>query len=110
MNIRPRSLAMLWITVFAGPVAWWLSLAVMFWLTRKACVQSTTQWVLTAGMICAAVSVVAGIRAGFSLTRPLGHLEITRFMLILALSASAIFALVIVLSMVPISLLSPCPM
>jgi hypothetical protein len=109
MKIRPRSLMLLWLTILAGPVAWALSLTIMFWMTREACIEGALAPVLTVGVVCALVTAAAGIRAAVALVQPLGQMQLTRFMLGLAVAASAMFALVIVLSLVPISMLTPCP-
>jgi small basic protein len=101
---------LLWFTILAGPIAWALSLSVMFWLTRDACVEGALGPILTVGVICALITVVAGIRAAVALVQPLGQMQLTRFMLGLAVAASAMFVLVIVLSIVPISMLTPCPL
>jgi heme/copper-type cytochrome/quinol oxidase subunit 2 len=65
------------------------------------------------GAACAAASVAAGTGAAWALARagfPPESSGIAPFMMRLAVGMSAIFALVILLSMVPISMLTPCPL
>jgi hypothetical protein len=108
MKMRPRSLTLLWTTVLAGPIAWSLSLAIMFWTTRSVCHGGSRNSLLTVGIICALLSIAGGILAARGFKQPLARFEFSHFMLGLAVGASAVFALVIVLSLVPIFLLSPC--
>jgi hypothetical protein len=108
MKMRPRSLTLLWTTVLAGPIAWALSLSIMFWTTRSVCHGVSRNALLTVGIVCVVLSILAGLRAARGFNQPLGRFEFSHFMLGLAVGASALFALVIILSLVPIFLLSPC--
>jgi ABC-type spermidine/putrescine transport system permease subunit II len=109
IDLRPRALASLWIGVLSGPLAWSISLCSMFWLSREACIEGTARWVVIVGTLCTIVTVAAGIHAAVGLRR-FPRNRLTRFMLGLAVNASAIFGLVIALSVAPVLLLTPCPL
>jgi hypothetical protein len=70
----------------------------MLWLTGAACL------VIALGTFIGAMRSLA--RAGF----PPERSGIAPFMLRMGVGASALFALVILLSMAPIALLTPCPL
>jgi hypothetical protein len=89
-----------------------VSLNSMFWLTHPVCQGYGRGWIFAAGGVCAALAIGAGIGAWRTLARhgfPPERSGVEPFMLRMAIGASAIFALVILLSLVPGTLLTPCP-
>jgi hypothetical protein len=107
-----RRILLLWVVVLLGPIAWSISLNLMLWLTQPVCRGYSQGWLWGTGGICALLAVSAGITASRQLAReglPPERAGVAPFMLRLAVGASAIFALVILLSMVPIAMLTPCP-
>ncbi len=112
-RIAPRILVFIWLAVLASPIAWGASLVTMFWLTHPVC-QGLSRSVLTGvGMLCALLALAGAIAAGRGLRRASGlradDEEVGRFLLRLAMWGGLIFTLVIVLSLVPTALLTPCP-
>jgi hypothetical protein len=107
-----RRLLLLWVAVLLGPIAWFVSLNSMFWLTHPVCQGYTRSWIFIAGGVCAALAIAAGLGAWRALARrgfPPERSGVEPFMLRLAIGASAVFTLVILLSLVPGTLLTPCP-
>ncbi len=96
-----------------GPTAWAISLSTLFWLTHPVCRGGPRGWLWIAGVVCLAVAALARVISGVSLARAglsaraFGHHP---FMLRMAIGMGAIFSLVILLSMVPIGMLTPCPL
>jgi hypothetical protein len=109
---EPRVLFLLWIALLGAPTAWSLSLGTMFWLTHPVCQGMTHAAILIAGVICALLAAGCGVLAHYMLR---GACETAAmpdsgpFLLRMAMGASAIFTLVIVLSLVPLAMLTPCP-
>jgi hypothetical protein len=112
LTSKPRVLLLVWSAILGAPLAWSLSLGTMFWLTHPVCQGMTHSAILIAGIICALLAAGAGILACLML-RHAGNSEAMPdsgpFLLRMAVGASAIFTLVIVLSLVPLGLLTPCP-
>jgi hypothetical protein len=112
MTSKARMLLFVWIAMLGAPVAWSLSLGTMFWLTHPVCQGMPHRAILIAGVICALLAAGAGVLARFML-RYAGDTAAMPgsgpFLLRMAVWASAIFTLVIVLSLVPLGMLSPCP-
>jgi hypothetical protein len=109
---KPRMLLLLWTALLGAPTAWSLSLGTMFWLTHPVCQGMTHAAILIAGIICALLAAGAGLLARHML-RDAGETaampDSGPFLLRMAIGASAIFTLVIVLSLVPLAMLTPCP-
>jgi hypothetical protein len=104
--------ALLWSVVLGSPLAWAVSLASMFWLTHPVCQGMTHGVIFAAGCSCTAVALAAGIIARHRLRRcadPGRLAGVDSFLLNMAVGMSAIFALVIALSLVPLAMLTPCP-
>ena len=102
----------LWAGVLLGPIAWSVSLVSMFWLTHPVCQGAARGFLWATGAACALTAIAAGIGASLALARhgfPPERAGTAPFLLRLAVGASAMFALVILLSMVPIAMLTPCP-
>jgi hypothetical protein len=104
---RGRLLIMTWAAVLLAPLAWGLSLNVMFPLTYAACAgdRSPILWVSGA---CAALVVAGGALAFRALSRETASAG-SHFMLKVALGMSPIFLLVIIMMSVPVALLDSCP-
>jgi hypothetical protein len=110
--LRGRQMLFLWACVLLGPIAWSLSLVSMSWLTHPVCQGARHGVLWVTGGICAVLAIVASVSALIGLARagfPPEGSGVAPFLLRMALGLSAIFALVILLSMVPIGILSPCP-
>jgi hypothetical protein len=107
----PRFLWLIWIAVLLAPTAWAFSLGAMFWLTDPVCKGVTRSVIFVTGGICLALAIVSCLLARHGLRRELGGEadDFRTFLLRLAAWTSAIFALVIALSIVPVTLLTPCP-
>ena len=107
-----RRLTWIWLAVLGAPVAWAASLFLMSWLTRPVCAGSSYALVSGVGALCVALAVGSGLLA-FGIMRSgsgsptMSSME--AFLLRLAMGMSALFTLVIGLSMVPIAILTPCP-
>jgi hypothetical protein len=109
---KPRVLLLLWVALLGAPLAWSLSLGTMFWLTHPVCRGMTHAAILIAGVICALLAVGAGVLARYLLHgagETAAMPDSGPFLLRMAMGASAIFTLVIVLSLVPLAMLTPCP-
>lgn len=113
-NTTPARLLFLWTVVLLGPVAWSTSLATMFWLTDPTCQDGMRTRIFIVGAVCAALAVAGGLlawresRRSGAHSRPEHSADVNRFMLDLSMGCSALFALVILVSLVPALLLSPC--
>jgi F0F1-type ATP synthase membrane subunit c/vacuolar-type H+-ATPase subunit K len=110
---RGRVLVLIWVAMLLAPIAWGASLAAMFWLTDVACAAQTRMPVLVTGLICVALALGSGLLAVHGSHRYAEMPEApqsSRFLFAMAKGGSAIFALVIALSLVPVAMLSPCRM
>ncbi|HVY83290.1 MAG TPA: hypothetical protein VG994_20050 [Steroidobacteraceae bacterium] len=107
----PRFLWLIWSAVLLAPIAWSISLVVMFWLTDPVCQGASRTLIFAVGGACIVLAIVSGLLARGGLSRVPGDEadDFRRFLLHLALWSSALFALVIALSIVPVALLTPCP-
>ena len=108
----PRFLWLIWIAVLLAPTAWAVSLAAMFWLTNPVCQGARHGVIFTTGGACLLLALVSCGLALRGLRRQLGGEadDFRTFLLRLAAWSSAIFALVIALSIVPVTMLTPCPL
>jgi hypothetical protein len=109
---KPRVMLLIWVALLGAPLAWSLSLGTMFWLTHPVCQGMTHAAILIAGATCALLAAAAGFLARYMLGYAGQTATMTQsgpFLLRIAVGASAIFTLVIVLSLVPLALLTPCP-
>ena len=107
----PRALTARWLALLAAPVAWAAALGALFSLVDEVCVAAnrSPQWAVLAAAIVLALAPVpfAWRRAR---TPHDGHRSSDRacFLARLAIGLSIMFALVIVLSAVPVAMLSAC--
>ncbi len=109
-----RFLVFIWAMVLASPLAWAASLVSMFWLTHPVCQGLSRSSLILTGFGCALVALTASSAAGRALRCSPGQWaedgqEVAVLLLQLARWSGLIFALVIVLSLVPTALLTPCP-
>jgi hypothetical protein len=108
---RPPMLLLLWVAILLPPGAWLTMLGVQWSWTNESCVWRR-EWPMHFLAIAAvAVAMLPGIVAwprwrNFDVSSAAA--ERTRFMLGLAVGASAIFTLVTLLSAVPVWFLDPC--
>jgi hypothetical protein len=107
----PRYLLLIWTTVLLAPLAWGASLVAMFWMTHPVCQGLTRASIVEIGVACIIIAAVSGLVARGTLRRldSSTHGDFDAFLLRMAMWSSAIFALVIALSVVPTALLTPCP-
>ena len=109
-----RILFFIWLSVLASPIAWGASLITMFWLTHPVCQGLPRTVLIRVGVLCALIALAAAFAARRGLKRARPPLaedadDVAVFLLGLAMWAGLLFALVIVLSLVPTVLLTPCP-
>jgi hypothetical protein len=112
-TLQPRVLWLVWVAVLLPPTAWAISLGAMFWLTDPACQGGSRVPIVATGVICTVLAIGAGLLARHGSRRYGDAPESThsgQFLLTMAKGMSAIFALVILLSLVPVAMLSPCPL
>ncbi|HEU4626639.1 MAG TPA: hypothetical protein VFS52_17895 [Steroidobacteraceae bacterium] len=107
----PRFLWLIWSAVLLAPIAWSVSLVVMFWLTNPVCQGTSRTLIFAVGGACIVLAIVSGLlaRRGLSKVPSDDADDFRTFLLRLAAWSSALFALVIALSIVPVTLLTPCP-
>jgi F0F1-type ATP synthase membrane subunit c/vacuolar-type H+-ATPase subunit K len=107
----PRFLWLIWTSVLLAPLAWSASLVGMFWLTDPVCQGASRTMIVAIGGACVVLAIVSSLLAQRSLRRVAAHesSDFRTFLLRLAVGSSAIFALVIALSLVPVAMLTPCP-
>ena len=105
-----RRYVLVWTVVLLGPLAWGASLTAMFWATHPVCQGASHGWLYAIGAACAVLTLGAGFVGWRSMpAERVQHENDRYFLLQMAVGASAIFALVIGLSLVPVSMLTPCP-
>lgn len=109
---RPAIFWLLWAVVLLGPFAWAASLGLNSALVGIACERGAFGPLTAVSVACALFALGAAAAGALALTRVRGASDEearSRFMLQLGVGLDAISALVIVLSAVPVLLLSPCP-
>lgn len=104
-----RRYVLIWTVMLLGPLAWGASLTGMFWATHPVCQGASHGWIYAIGVACAVLTLGAGLLGWRALAVERAERESEHFLLQLGVGASALFALVIMLSLVPISMLTPCP-
>jgi hypothetical protein len=104
-----RRYVLVWTVVLLGPLAWGASLTAMFWATHPVCQGASHGLIYGIGGACAVLTLSAGLLGWRSLAVERAEHESEHFLLQVGVGASALFALVIALSLVPISMLTPCP-
>jgi hypothetical protein len=108
----PRFLWLIWVSVLLAPMAWSISLGAMFWLTDPVCQGASRSMIFVTGGVCVLLAIVSSVLGWRASTRvPASESsDFRRFLLRLAMWSSAIFALVIAVSLVPVTMLTPCPL
>ena len=107
----PRALLEAWLTVLLAPVSWAAALGILYSLIDETCANHGRGEMVGVSVACLALAIVPAPIAW----RWRRHIDGTtssgqraRFMLELAAGASLLFALVTLISAVPIALLDPC--
>jgi hypothetical protein len=107
---RPRSLRRQWTALLLAPVAWVAALGILFPLTHDACVRGsrTALWIITGACVVAALA--GGALAWRERRIAAGHAiaDRARFLMQVALGASALFLIVLLVMAVPVSMLGAC--
>ena len=108
---RPPLLTLLWVAVLLPPAAWAGMLGIQFSLVDERCVSGMRGPMPIVAILAIVLALLPGVLAWPRWRRievTSAAAERTRFMLGLALGASAIFTLVTMLSAVPVWFLDPC--
>jgi hypothetical protein len=113
---EPRGIASLWFSMLAGPVAWMLGLNADYSLVRVACAKGTMLPLHLVTLATLALAVAGGLvawrdwqRAGREWPGEAGTtLDRSRFMSVVGLMGSALFALTIVAQWLAKLFLDPC--
>ena len=107
MEIRPSSV-LLWISIFAGPMAFAVDMQSRYALVQWACFNHR-EWVLHAITLTSFIAALGGAILGWvAFTRLDRTFQRARFMAISGFLLSAICALSILANAVPHLFLSPC--
>lgn len=113
MTARARALLIVWTVLLLAPIAWATSLGAMFWLTDPVCQGASRMWIVWTGVACLILALVSAAVA-WTGARRWAHTHddenVEHFLMVLAKGGGALFALVIALSLVPVAMLSPCPL
>jgi len=105
-----RRYGLVWSVLLLGPIAWGLSLTAMFGPTHPVCQGASRAWIYAIGAACAGVTLFGGLMGWRAMAgERASHQGDRLFLLQMVVGASAMFALVIGLSLVPVSMLTPCP-
>lgn len=112
-NARSGSLFLLWVGLLLGPASWMGALGTMLALLRSTCSSGDPAPIAAIGL-ASTVLAVAAVALGFALG-PHGRADREQephrraFMRRLAIGMGLVFALVNLLTTVPVLVLSPCP-
>jgi hypothetical protein len=111
----PRRLTKQWTLLLLPPVAWSAALGMLFSLTGEACMRQTNRFhwaVICACIVAAAISTPFAWGELRAQTTPPGEatsrIDRARFMMLVALGLSAVFTSILLVTAIPIALLSPC--
>lgn len=113
---QPRGIALLWIGMLAGPIAWFLHQQVSYILATLSCTDAATI-VLHVVTVITSLIAIAGAGIAWMSWRRTGHAETirgggtvarSRFMALSGLLLSFLFLLVIVAQGIPNFFISPC--
>ena len=106
-----RSAGPLWATVLLPPFAWAAALSLLYAMTNPACLTQSRAVLIAVGLVCIGVAAAAGPLALWLAPHedePTETAANRRFLARLALWNSALFVLIIVMSVVPVFLLDAC--
>jgi hypothetical protein len=106
----PRRLGRQWTALLLAPVAWAAALGILFPLTEDACARGdrASMWIVSA--VCVVLALAGAALAWWSRDEPGADsgADRARFLMRVALGMSAIFALVLIVTAVPILMLGAC--
>lgn len=108
---RPRALVEAWITVLLAPVAWAVALGGLYSLTDEVCAQGGRLPMHTVAFACLVLTLAPAPLAwlrGRHTPADTNAGERARFLFHTAVGLSGLFALVTLLTAIPIFLLDPC--
>jgi hypothetical protein len=108
---RPRSLTLMWIAALLAPVAWSIELGIMYSLTNETCMSGSRTAMLAVAAACVALAIAPAVFVWPWRRTAYGNSaadERRRLFLDLAIGGSLIFAVVTILSAVPIFFLESC--
>jgi hypothetical protein len=108
---RPRALIEAWISVLLAPVAWAVALGGLYSLTDETCARGGRLPMDAIALVCLVVTLVPAPLAwlrGRHTPDDSSAGERARFLFHTAIGLSALFALVTLLTAIPIFLLDPC--
>ena len=108
---RPRRIALMWVAVLLAPFAWSAALGMMSSLNNETCMAGSRFGMLAMALSCVVLAaapamLVAPWRGSVEANTAAG--ERTRLVCYLAIAGSFLFALVMVMSAVPILFLDAC--
>jgi hypothetical protein len=106
-----RVLTLLWVAALLAPASWAAALGILFSLTDETCVSGSRAMMSVVASMCVVLAAAPAViawpwRQSVSPATAAG--ERTRFMLGIAVGGSLLFALVTLLTAVPIVFLDPC--
>ena len=102
----------LWILVLTGPVVWSCAFAVWLGVSLFQCSTVWQEWLPATGAIALGLTLLSLVLTRRASRAPEDRSEqrhVTRFLIGLAVGAAALFAQLILLSIVPMALLKGCP-
>jgi hypothetical protein len=106
----PRRLGRQWAALLLAPVAWATALAILFPLTEDACARGdrVSMWIVST--VCVVLALAGAALAWWSRDEPGTDTgaDRARFLMRVALGISTIFALVLIVTAVPILMLGAC--
>jgi hypothetical protein len=107
----PRALLESWLTVLLAPVSWAAALGILYSLVDETCASHARGEMVAVAVTCLALAIAPAPiawRWRRKLDDATSSAQRARFMLELATGASVLFALVTLISAIPIALLDPC--
>jgi hypothetical protein len=100
---------LIWAALLAGPIGWFVSLEVLFYLTRPVCESGDRTSMAIVSATAASLAAIGFVAAvGVRKRNAAGMEAALTFLAHLSLWGNPIFLLVILLSAIPVFLLSPC--
>jgi hypothetical protein len=110
-SARPSALLRAWVLLLLAPCTWAAALGILFSLTDETCVSGSrsAMWLVAVScVVLTAVPAVVAWRLKRAIHSSSDAAERARFMMGVAVGGSLLFALVTLISAVPIGLLDPC--
>jgi hypothetical protein len=106
----PRWLVRQWTALLLAPVAWTAALGILFALTEDACARGDRRSMWIVATVCVLLAL-SGVTLAWSTREEPGAdsgADRARFLMRVALGMSAIFAVVLIVTAVPILMLGAC--